>query len=255
MPRTSQVRVRCVMPRHQMEHAVTYNEDGKMKRSVTNRIIALPLVAFLLAGGILTGCASMSKTEKGAVVGAGAGAVVGGAVGKAAGSTAKGAIVGAVVGGAAGAIIGQQMDKQAQELDEELEGATVQRVGEGIQVTFDSNILFGFDSAELSASARENLRELANSLQQYPNTEVLIAGHTDATGSDSYNQRLSERRAGSAGEFLMRNGIAPSRVTTIGKGELEPIASNETTTGRSQNRRVEVAIYASEEYREQLSSN
>lgn len=226
-----------------------------MTRSVTNRLIVLPLALLLVAGGVLTGCANMSRTEKGAAAGAGAGAVVGGAVGKVAGSTAKGAIIGAVVGGTAGAIIGQQMDRQARELEEELEGATVERVGEGIQVTFDSAILFAFDSADLSAQARENLRQLAQSLQEYPNTEVLIAGHTDATGSESYNQRLSERRAGSAGDFLMRQGVQPRRITTIGKGELEPVASNETSTGREQNRRVEVAIFASEEYREELSAN
>ena len=175
-----------------------------MDNRVTTRYLTLPLAVVLLAATTLAGCASMSKTEKGAAAGAAGGAVVGGAIGKATGSTAKGAIVGAVVGGAAGAVIGQQMDKQAEELDEELEGARVERVGEGIQVTFDSNILFGFDSADLSGNARQSLDDLAASLQDYPNTEVLIAGHTDATGSESYNQRLSERRADSAGEFLAR---------------------------------------------------
>src|SRR5690606_32587781 len=111
-----------------------------------------------------------------------------------------------------------------------------------IQVTFDSAILFAFDSAELSATARQNLRELALSLQDYPNTEALIAGHTDATGSDSYNQTLSERRASSAGAYLRSQGVAANRITTVGRGELEPIASNDSAYGREQNRRVEVAI-------------
>lgn len=226
-----------------------------MKSLNTNRFVALPLAALFLSVTVLSGCANLSNTEKGAVVGAGAGTVVGGAIGKVAGSTAKGAIAGAIVGGAAGAIIGQQMDKQAQELEEELEGATVERVGEGIQVTFDSAILFGFDSAELSSNARANLQDLARSLQQYPNTEIMIVGHTDATGSESYNQSLSERRANSAGSYLRSQGVASNRITTIGKGELEPVASNDSAYGREQNRRVEVAIFASEEYREQVSSN
>lgn len=226
-----------------------------MTRSFTNGVVAVPLVVVLLAASVLTGCANLSKTEKGAVIGAGAGTVVGGAIGTVAGSTTKGAIAGAIVGGAAGAIIGQQMDKQAAELEDELEGATVERVGEGIQVTFDSAILFAFDSSQLSADARRNLDDLAQSLREYPNTEILIAGHTDATGSDDYNQDLSERRASSAGSYLMSNGVQPSRITTIGKGELEPIASNESAFGREQNRRVEVAIFASEEYREELTAN
>lgn len=226
-----------------------------MSRSVTNRIIVLPLALLLLGGTVLTGCSSLSRTEKGAAIGAGAGTVVGGAIGKVAGSTTKGAIAGAIVGGAAGAIIGQQMDKQAQELEQDLEGATVERVGEGIQVTFDSAILFGFDSAELSPAARQNLRNLAQSLQEYPNTEALIAGHTDATGAESYNQGLSERRARSAGTYLISQGVQPSRITTIGKGELEPVATNDSAYGREQNRRVEVAIFASEEYRDELTAS
>ncbi len=212
------------------------------------------LVFLLVAGMSITGCTSLSNTEKGAAAGAGAGAVVGGVIGKVAGNTAKGAIVGAVVGGTAGAVIGQQMDKQAAELEEELEGAEVARVGEGIQITFDSAILFGFDSAELRSEARQNLQDLANSLEKYPNTEALIVGHTDGVGSDDYNQRLSERRAGSAAQYLINQGVTRNRITTLGKGETEPVASNDTEDGRQQNRRVEVAIYASDEYREQLSS-
>ena len=215
--------------------------------------IVVPVAALLLAMSV-TGCANLSKTEKGAAVGAGAGAVVGGAIGKAAGSTAKGAIVGAVVGGTAGAIIGRQMDKQARELEEELEDADVERVGEGIQITFDSGILFDFDSSNLRGDARANLNELAMSLKEYPNTDVLIVGHTDATGSDAYNQQLSERRASSAAQYLMSQGISRGRITTLGKGEMEPVASNESDYGRQQNRRVEVAIFASEEYRDELTS-
>ncbi|HET6569060.1 MAG TPA: OmpA family protein [Rhodothermales bacterium] len=211
----------------------------------------MPLVALLLATSLF-GCSSLSRTEKGAAAGAGAGAVVGGVIGKATGSTAKGAIIGAVVGGAAGAVIGQQMDKQAAELDQDLEGADVERVGEGIEVTFDSAILFDFDSAQLSSTARTNLSDLGNSLQKYPNTDLVIVGHTDSVGSDSYNQSLSERRAQSAADYLLSQGVAPSRISTVGRGESEPVASNETAAGRAQNRRVVIGIFANEQYRQQL---
>ncbi|MEZ4699319.1 MAG: OmpA family protein [Rhodothermales bacterium] len=211
----------------------------------------LSLVVCLLASG----CARLSNTEKGAAVGAGAGTVVGGAIGKAAGSTAKGAILGAIVGGTAGAVIGQQMDRQAAELEQELEDAEVQRIGEGIVVTFDSGILFDFDSAGLREEARSNLRELAQSLDEYDNTDVLIVGHTDAVGDASYNLALSERRAASAAQYLATLGIPVNRVETSARGEAEPIASNDTDYGRQQNRRVEVAIYADEAYREEIAES
>lgn len=210
----------------------------------------LALVAFLAAGS--TGCASMSDTEKGAIIGAATGAAVGGAVGKAAGSTTKGVIIGAVVGGAAGAVIGREMDQRAEELEGDLEGAEVERVGEGILVTFDSGILFDFDSSTLRAESRSNLRELYQTLVDYPETDILIAGHTDSVGDEDYNYRLSERRAQAAAEYLMSQGMDASRINLVGLGETEPVATNETAEGRAQNRRVEIAIYASEEYREQV---
>jgi outer membrane protein OmpA-like peptidoglycan-associated protein len=224
-----------------------------MYRSI-HQHLTLFILAVFVAGMTLTGCASLSNTEKGAAIGAGAGAVVGGAIGKAVGSTAKGAIIGAVVGGTAGAVIGQQMDKHAAELEKELEDADVQRVGEGIVVTFDSGILFDFDSAALRPEAKANLRDLAESLTQYENTELLIVGHTDAVGSDTYNDQLSRRRADAAAQYIGSLGIRPSRLSTSGRGESEPIASNESDYGRQQNRRVEIAIYASEEYRDELSA-
>jgi len=191
------------------------------------------------------GCASMSRTQKGAVIGAGAGGVVGGIIGKQVGSTTKGAIIGAAVGGVAGAIIGRQMDKQAQELMKDIPGATVQRVGEGIVVTFDSGLMFDFDSDAIRGETRRNLDALANSLLEYRTTDVQIAGHTDAKGSDSYNQDLSERRARAAKNYLVGQGVASGRVLTRGLGEAEPIGSD------TENRRVEVAIYASDELQSQ----
>ncbi len=200
------------------------------------------LSLILLAGG----CASMSNTEKGAAGGAAAGAAVGGLIGKAAGSTAKGAILGAVVGGAAGAAIGHRMDEQAKELENTLPNATVERVGEGIQVTFDSGILFDVDSSVLRPASRDNLTNLARSIEDYEGTRVLVVGHTDSTGSDAYNQGLSERRAISAKTYLIEQGVAGDRIDAVGRGEAEPVASNESAEGRQQNRRVEVAIFASE---------
>lgn len=210
-------------------------------------------VAVAVAGMGLSGCASLNNTERGAVVGAGAGGAIGAVIGKQTGSTARGAILGAVLGGAAGAIIGRRMDRQAQELEGELgQGADVSRVGEGIAVTFASGILFPFNSDQVLPAGRGNLSELAQSLQRYPETEVLIVGHTDNVGSDEYNMGLSMRRAESAKNYLVSQGIQPGRIRTAGRGETEPIADNTTEAGRQQNRRVEVAIFASEEYREQI---
>lgn len=200
---------------------------------------------------LLGGCSSLSNTEKGAVIGAGAGAAGGAAVGQATDNTAEGAILGAVVGGAAGALIGQRMDRKANELDRELENAEVERVGEGIKVTFDSGLLFDFDSATLRDNAEENLAEFAESMEDFEDTNILIVGHTDSKGEEDYNQNLSERRSTSAADYLIQRGINDSRIMTTGKGESEPVASNETEEGRQQNRRVEVAIYANEEYREE----
>lgn len=205
--------------------------------------VSLSLLAILG----LFGCSSMNKAEKGAVIGAAAGGTVGGVVGHATGSTARGAILGAVVGGAAGAIIGHQMDKQAAELKQNIPGATVQRVGEGIAVTFASGLLFDFDSEVLRSEARHNLDALASSLNEYDNSDLLIVGHTDNVGSETYNQGLSERRADSAARYLTSRGV--TRTDTRGRGESEPVASNDSEAGRQQNRRVEIAIYASEEAR------
>lgn len=193
----------------------------------------------------LTACASLSNKEKGAVIGATTGGVVGGVIGKQTGSTTRGAIIGAVVGGAAGAIIGHQMDQQAKELQQNIPGATVTRVGEGIAVTFASGLMFDFDSDIVRAEAAKNLRALAASLDKYPNTDVLVVGHTDAVGNDQYNQGLSEKRARSAANYLVGEGVTPSRLRSVGRGETEPIATNDTDDGRQLNRRVEVAIYAS----------
>jgi outer membrane protein OmpA-like peptidoglycan-associated protein len=211
-------------------------------------------LALALGSVLVSGCASLSNKERGAIIGAGAGAAAGGAIGKAQGSTAKGAIIGAVVGGTIGAVIGHQMDQQAKELEQNIPGATVERVGEGIQVTFESGLLFDFNSDRVKPDAQTNLRNLAASLGKYPNSSLLIVGHTDAVGSDDFNKGLSERRAISTASYLIGQGVASSRLRTMGLGESEPIAPNDTDMNMAKNRRVEVAIYASEAYRNQLKS-
>lgn len=198
------------------------------------------------------GCASTGpNTKKGGAIGAAGGAALGALIGHKTGSTARGAIIGAAVGGAAGALIGRRMDRQAEKLAQELEGAQVSRVGEGIAVTFESGILFPFDSDDLLPAARQNLAKLADSLQAEAQTEVMIVGHTDAKGTDEYNLGLSERRARAAAAYLASRGIDRGRVRTSGRGESEPVDSNDTEAGRAQNRRVEVAIFANEQWREQ----
>ena len=207
------------------------------------KILAIVLLGTLLFGA---GCASMSRQEKGAVIGAGSGAVIGGVIGKQAGNTALGAILGAAVGGAAGAYIGNYMDKQAAEIERDLEGATVERVGEGIKITFDSGILFAVGKSELQSAARANLTDLAAILNKYPDTEVLIEGHTDATGSDESNLTLSRNRAQSVANYLESLQVMPTRFTIMGYGEAQPVADNETDGGRAANRRVELAIMAND---------
>jgi outer membrane protein OmpA-like peptidoglycan-associated protein len=207
--------------------------------------------AIVVAGAwiALSGCASLNNKEKGGIIGAAGGAVVGGAIGNANGSTAKGAILGAVVGGAAGMIIGHQMDKQAAELKQNIPGAVVERVGEGIQVTFASGLLFAFDSDVVRSEAATNLRNLAASLDKYPGSDLLIVGHTDSVGTDAYNLGLSQRRADAAAAYLAGQGVDRSRLRARGLGETEPVAPNESDAGRTRNRRVEVAIFASEAQR------
>lgn len=212
------------------------------------------IAAVTAASLALTACASLNNKERGAIIGSSAGAVAGGAIGKAQGSTAKGAIIGAVVGGTIGAVIGHQMDQQAKELDQNIPGATVERVGEGIQVTFESGLLFDFNSDRVKPEAQKNLSNLAASLSKYPNSSLLIVGHTDAVGSDEFNKGLSERRAIATASYLIGQGVSTTRLRTMGLGESEPVAPNDTDANMAQNRRVEVAIYASEAYRNQLRS-
>lgn len=204
------------------------------------------LILFLVLSLVLMsmGCAEWTRTQKGAVIGAGAGGALGALIGHKAGSTAVGVLLGAVIGGAAGAYIGNYMDKQAAEIERDIAGARVERVGEGIKITFSSGIMFDVDKAVLKDQYRGEVSELATILNKYEDTNILLEGHTDSTGSEEYNLDLSKKRAQSVANYLAIQNVNPARFTIMGYGESQPIASNETVEGRAQNRRVEVAIYA-----------
>jgi outer membrane protein OmpA-like peptidoglycan-associated protein len=210
-----------------------------MKRAVTG-ILTIALVLFSFS------CASMNKTAKGGLIGAAGGAVVGGVIGKIAGNTLLGAIAGAAVGGAAGAYIGRQMDKQAAEMRRDLEGAKVERIGEGIKITFDSGLMFDINKYDLRATSRENLTNLAAILNKYPDTNILIEGHTDSTGTREINMPLSENRAKAVAAYLATLNVQSTRFTVHGYGPDQPIGDNGTVEGRQQNRRVDLAIMANE---------
>jgi outer membrane protein OmpA-like peptidoglycan-associated protein len=214
------------------------------EKTMPKKIFIIFLIISFLA--VTMGCAEWSRTQKGAAIGAGTGGAVGGIIGYATGSTVAGILIGAAVGGVAGGFIGNYMDKQAAEIERDIEGAKVERVGEGIKITFSSGILFDVDKSNLKDPYKGELSQLATILNKYDDTNILLAGHTDATGSDEYNLELSRRRAGSVANYLATQNVNRVRFSTEGYGKTDPIASNETAEGRSQNRRVEVAIWANE---------
>ena len=212
-------------------------------------------IAFFLCGAmILSGCSTMSKMAQDSLIGTGAGAALGAGVGALIGkdgkSAAIGAAIGSAVGATAGAIIGKKMDQKAAELAA-LEAATVETVEdanglEAIKVTFDSGILFALNKADLNAQSKANLAKFASQMADMPETDITIYGHTDNTGSDAVNERLSKQRAQSVLDYLKSCGIAAGRMTSEGMSYHMPVASNETAEGRAQNRRVEVYISANE---------
>jgi outer membrane protein OmpA-like peptidoglycan-associated protein len=220
------------------------NYNKKIMKTNKLKITALGLVAVLGVTAIMPACKSLTKTQKGAAIGAAAGGTIGALIGKKAGNTAIGAIIGGAIGGTAGSYIGRNMDRQAAEIEKTVPGATVIPAGEGIIVKFDSGILFGFDQSALTAAAMQNIDNLAASLNKYPNTNIMIIGHTDALGTEAYNSKLSLERANSVKTYALTKGVDYSRLKTVGKGESEPIATNDTEEGRAQNRRVEIVIVA-----------
>jgi outer membrane protein OmpA-like peptidoglycan-associated protein len=200
-------------------------------------------------------CATTTKTQKGTVIGAATGGTLGAIIGKKAGNTAVGAIIGGAIGGTAGALIGRKMDRQAEEIKQSIPNAEVIREGEGIIVKFDSGILFDVNQYTLKTNARSNIENLATSLKNNPETTILIVGHTDATGSDAYNQKLSVRRAEAVRSYTIAQGIASSRLSTEGRGESEAISDNTTEEGRALNRRVEIVIVANETMKQEAKSS
>lgn len=213
--------------------------------------LRMSLITVLSVALIFSGCSSMNKTQKGGAVGAVAGGAMGAVIGKASGNTAMGAIIGATVGGATGAVIGHKMDKQAEEIKNTVPDAKVERVGEGIVVEFSSNVLFGFDKSSLSSDAKMNLDKLVTVLNTYPDTDIEVQGHTDSKGSESYNQKLSVRRAGEVSDYLRANSIPTSRISINGFGETNPKYTNNTENGQMQNRRVEFLITANEKMKKE----
>ncbi|MGE5671002.1 MAG: OmpA family protein [Fibrobacterota bacterium] len=209
------------------------------------------VVAFSL---VFCNCAYW-RTVVGGTIGAGTGGAIGGVIGKKMGNTAAGAIIGAAVGGSAGAAIGVYMDKQAAEIRNDIKGARVERIGEGIKITFNSGILFDVNSDALKPVARQNINQLGVVLNKYNDTEVLIEGHTDSTGSESFNQQLSDSRAASVSRQLKSQGVSGGRITTIGYGENQPAEDNGTLEGRTLNRRVEVAIFANKKLKRAAREN
>jgi outer membrane protein OmpA-like peptidoglycan-associated protein len=209
------------------------------------RSLLSKIVIVVLSISLLSGCKA-SRTVKGGAIGAAAGGLVGGLIGSGSHHTAEGAIIGAVVGGTAGALIGNYMDKQAKEIQRDLKGARVERVGEGIKITFDSGILFDVNSYALKSASKTNLTNLSKVLNKYADTNILIEGHTDNTGGVDYNQTLSENRAGSVSNYLKMQNVLGNRISTVGYGETQPVGDNSTSAGKAQNRRVEVAIYAND---------
>ena len=211
------------------------------------RTLTLVVIAAMVFG--LFGCASMSRKDLGIIIGGAGGAAVGAAIGNASGNTAVGAILGAAVGGTAGGIIGNYMDDQAEELERDLEGATVERVGEGIKITFGSGILFDVNKSDLKMEAQENIAQMATILNKYEDTNILLEGHTDSDGAEDYNMALSERRTRAVGNYLAQNGVLSGRVSVMWYGETQPVEDNATAEGKRANRRVEVAVMANEELR------
>ena len=216
--------------------------------------ISIVLVAsFFLLGNIFTSCESVkntNKTQRGAGIGAVGGAILGGVLGNNLGKGGKGAlgaVLGGVIGGVAGGVIGNKMDKQAREIETALPGAQVERIGEGIKLVLGENaVRFETSKSKLTAAAKVNLDKLIPVFNQYADTDIIIYGYTDSTGKPEYNLSLSEQRAISVEKYLESKGLNLSRFKMVGMGIADPIASNETPEGRSQNRRVEFAITANE---------
>jgi outer membrane protein OmpA-like peptidoglycan-associated protein len=214
------------------------------------KIIFIPIVfAF-----IFSACKSLNNTQKATTIGAVAGGTAGAIIGGGGKSSVIGAIIGAAVGGGAGYLIGSQMDKQAKEIKQAVPDAQVERVGEGINMTFNSGLLFRINSMELSDSARYNLERIAIVFNKYPETIILVEGHTDNTGTEEYNMDLSKKRADAVSDYLIAKGVAKNRFEIKWYGETQPKYPNDTEANRKLNRRVEVGVMANSELKKDAES-
>ncbi|MGC1515047.1 MAG: OmpA family protein [Maribacter sp.] len=217
--------------------------------------------SYVLALALVMSCSTVknaNKTQKGAVIGAAGGAVIGGVLGNNVGSgnnTALGAIIGAAVGGAAGGYIGNRMDRQAERIEQEIPGAEVERVGEGINVTFneEAGVYFDTNKSDVKGTSASTLDRLVGIFKEYPKTNILVEGHTDSAGADEYNMNLSKQRATSVTSYLVSQGLDASRFDTKWYGETQPVADNTTAEGKSKNRRVELAIVANDELKKEAA--
>lgn len=209
------------------------------------KIYGLSLAVILSLNMSCTAVQNSNKTQRGAGIGVAAGALVGGLIG----GNIGGALIGAAIGGAAGAVIGKQMDKQADKIEEAVPGAEVKRVGEGIQIIFDdkSGVNFAFDSSDLTAEAKKNLDAVAEIFIEFPDTELMIEGHTDSVGDENYNMKLSQRRANSVVAYLKSKGVAGNRFKVEAFGETRPRFENDTKENQAKNRRVEIGVAANEQ--------
>lgn len=229
------------------------------QKSKIMKIFNIKSLAIFLAIILLSSCKTIknsNKTQRGATIGAAGGAVIGGVLGNNVGNgnnTALGAILGAAIGGVAGGYIGNRMDRQAERIEEEIPGAVVTRVGEGINVTFneDAGVYFDTSKSNVKGTSATTLNKLAGIFKEYPNSNVLVEGHTDSAGPEDYNMKLSEQRAQAVSKYLISQGIASNRFTTKWYGESQPKGDNTTTEGKATNRRVELAIVASSELKEE----
>lgn len=201
------------------------------------------VVILSMAVLLMTGCGSLNKQQTGTLVGSSGGAIIGAAVSQ---GSIWGILAGAAIGGVAGNLIGKKMDEQARELTQAVPTAEVQRVSEGINVTFDSSVAFELNSAKLSADYKSDLQRVATVFQKYPDTNILIEGHTDDTGAEEYNMKLSEQRAKAVSAYLITQGVDASRLTEKWYGEEQPKYPNDAEN-RAKNRRVELAIYANDD--------
>lgn len=217
-------------------------------KKLINKIAIITLALTIVSS--ISSCEAIknaNNTQKGGTIGAAGGALIGAILGNNIGKGGNGelgAVIGGVVGGGAGVLIGNKMDKQAKKIETEIPGATVERIDDGIVVTFDENsgVYFDTNKSNINTKSQETLNKLSDVFLEFPDTNILVVGHTDSSGKDEYNMTLSEKRALSVTDYLMSKGLVKDRFQTLWYGETQPKYDNTTAEGRAKNRRVNVAI-------------